>query len=436
MPITAFQNHITTLCARMDRALERSGHDHCLIAAGVEKMRFLDDMPYPFKVNPQFKAWAPLTHHPDCWIVYTPGATPVLVYVQPDDYWHLPPAPPSGYWTHVLDVRVVHAAADAARHFPKSGRIAILGEADAALPGFVPDNPTALLDYLHFHRAFKTPYEIAMMKVAQRHAVAGHDAAHACFLGGGSELDIHRAYLAASGHSDLDLPYGNIVALNEHGATLHYQYQQAKAPEQHRSLLIDAGAEHAGYAADITRTWGGGDERFTALIAGVDRAQQALAAQVRPGMDYRELHIQAHLHLGGVLRDLNVVKMTPEAMLETGVSSIFFPHGLGHPIGLQVHDVAGFMESDAGGTLAKPDGHPFLRMTRTLEPGMVVTIEPGLYFIDLLLAKLKAGPHADAVGWGVVEHLRRFGGVRIEDDVHCTDGEPENLTRDAFAGKH
>ena len=137
-----------------------------------------------------------------------------------------------------------------------------------------------------------------------------------------------------------------------------------------------------------------------------------------------------------MLRDLNVVKMTPEAMLETGVSSIFFPHGLGHPIGLQVHDVAGFMESDAGGTLAKPDGHPFLRMTRTLEPGMVVTIEPGLYFIDLLLAKLKAGPHADAVGWGVVEHLRRFGGVRIEDDVHCTDGEPENLTRDAFAGKH
>ncbi|MBS0575792.1 MAG: Xaa-Pro dipeptidase [Proteobacteria bacterium] len=435
MPVTAYQNHITTLCARMDRALERSGHDHVLIAAGVEKMRFLDDMPYPFKVNPQFKAWAPLTHHPDCWIAYTPGTTPVLVYVQPDDYWHLPPAPPSGYWTHALDVRVVHCAHDAAQHFPKAGRLAIIGEADAALPGFAPDNPPALMDYLHFHRAFKTPYEIAMMKVAQRHAVAGHRAAEGCFRAGGSELDIHRAYLAASGHSDLDLPYGNIVALNRHGATLHYQYQQAKAPDCHRSLLIDAGAEHAGYAADITRTHGNGDERFQALIAGVDRAQLALAAQVRPGRDYRHLHLDAHLRLAGVLHELGIVRMTPEAMLETGVSSAFFPHGLGHPIGLQVHDVGGFMASDAGGAIAKPDGHPFLRMTRTLAAGMVVTIEPGLYFIDLLLAGLKAGAHAQAVDWDAVEHLRQFGGVRIEDDVHCTDGEPENLTREAFAAQ-
>jgi Xaa-Pro dipeptidase len=436
MHTTAYQDHIATLCARMDRALERSGHDHALIAAGVQKMRFLDDMPYPFKVNPLFKAWVPLTHHPDCWIVNTPGSAPVLVYVQPDDYWHLPPAPPSGYWTHSLDVRVVRNAEDAAQHFPKSGRLAILGEADAALPGFVPNNPQPLLDYLHFHRAYKTPYELAMMRVAQRHAVAGHNAARERFHAGESELDIHRAYLAASGHSDLDLPYGNIVGLNEHGATLHYQYQQVKPPAFSRSLLIDAGAEHAGYAADITRTWHDGDARFGALVAAVDREQQALAAKVRPGQDYRELHLEAHLRLGGVLHDLGIVKMDAGSMLETGVSSAFFPHGLGHPIGLQVHDVAGFMASDAGGTIPKPDGHPYLRMTRTLEPGMVVTIEPGIYFIDLLLEKLNAGPHAAAVDWKEVEHLRAFGGVRIEDEVHCTDGAPENLTRDAFAAVH
>jgi Xaa-Pro dipeptidase len=430
---TAHLDHVATLCARMDRALERAGFDHVLIAAGVEKMRFLDDMPYPFRVNPQFKAWLPLLHHPDCWIAYTPGSVPVLIYAQPDDYWHLPPAAPSGYWMHSFDVRVIRAASEAAQHFPRSGRVAILGEADAALPGFEPNNPQPLLDYLHFHRAFKTGYELEMMRVAQWLAVRGHLAARQRFHAGGSELDIHRAYLAATGHTDLDLPYGNIVGLNEHGATLHYQYHQSKQPHELRSLLIDAGAEHAGYASDITRTWNNGDTHFAELVDGVNLAQRALGAKVKRGQDYRELHLEAHLRLGGVLHDLDIVRMDPGTMLETGVTSTFFPHGLGHPIGLQVHDVAGFMASDAGGTIPKPEGHPFLRMTRTLEPGMVVTIEPGIYFIDMLLAKLKSGPHAGAVDWNAIDHLHKFGGVRIEDEVHCTEDAPENLTRDAFA---
>jgi Xaa-Pro dipeptidase len=119
-------------------------------------------------------------------------------------------------------------------------------------------------------------------------------------------------------------------------------------------------------------------------------------------------------------------------MLETGVTSTFFPHGLGHPIGLQVHDVAGFSD-EQGNLIPRPAGHPYLRMTRTLAAGMVVTIEPGIYFIPTLLGKLKAGPQAKLVDWHKVEHLAKFGGVRIEDEVHCTDGAPENLTRDAFA---
>ncbi len=72
-------------------------------------------------------------------------------------------------------------------------------------------------------------------------------------------------------------------------------------------------------------------------------------------------------------------------------------------------------------------------MTRVLEPGMVVTIEPGLYFIDMLLARLKEQPTAKEVDWARVDAFRRYGGVRIEDDVVCTEGDPENLTRDAFA---
>ncbi len=257
-------------------------------------------------------------------------------------------------------------------------------------------------------------------------------AAHHAFLARGSEAQINAAFLAAAGHTDSDVPYNNIVALNENGATLHYQYKSFELPSEHRALLIDAGAEVDGYASDITRTWGNGDPEFAYLVTAVDREQQVLAGKVRAGTDYRDLHIECHLRLGSVLKSLEIVDMDPGSMLETGVTSTFFPHGLGHPIGLQVHDVAGFSDID-GNLIPRPPGHPFLRMTRTLAPGMVVTIEPGIYFIPTLLAKLKETPHAKSVDWKKIAHLSKFGGVRIEDEVHCTDGAPENLTRDAFA---
>ena len=137
--------------------------------------------------------------------------------------------------------------------------------------------------------------------------------------------------------------------------------------------------------------------------------------------------------LAGVLAEQDIVRMSAEAMVAAGVSSVFFPHGLGHPIGLQVHDVAGFHANEAGDTIPRPPGHPYLRMTRTLEEDFVVTIEPGLYFIPMLLEQLRAGPHATHVNWSKVEHLTKFGGIRIEHEVRATRGEPENLTRDAFA---
>src|SRR5690606_20786882 len=102
-------------------------------------------------------------------------------------------------------------------------------------------------------------------------------------------------------------------------------------------------------------------------------------------------------------------------------------------LGLQVHDVAGFAASDAGGTIDRPDGHPYLRLTRTLAPGMVATIEPGLYFADMLMEDLRAGDAADRVDWARIDALRRFGGVRIEGNVVCTDDAPLTLPREACA---
>jgi Xaa-Pro dipeptidase len=429
----SYAAHLAVHARRVDEALAKAGFEHLLVASGIEKMAVLDDMPYPVKVNPQFKAWVPLVQDPNSWIAYTPGQKPVLVHYQPDDYWHVPPAPPEGEWVEHFDLRVIGDPAEAAKHLPSSGKRAIVGEADAALPGFEPNNPKVLLDYLSWHRAYKSPYELAIMRRAQRKAVAGHLAARQAFLDGGSEAQINAAFLAAAGHTDSDLPYNNIVALNKNGATLHYQYKSFERPVESRSLLIDAGAQVDGYAADITRTWVREDELFGELIEAVDREQQALCAKVRAGLDYRQLHLEAHLRLGSVLKALGIVDMEPDAMLQHGVTSTFFPHGLGHPIGLQVHDVAGFSDID-GNLIPRPAGHPFLRMTRPLEPGMVVTIEPGIYFIPTLLKKLRTEEKsAKSIDWDKVEHLAKFGGVRVEDEVHCTEGAPENLSRDAFA---
>lgn len=429
-----YPEHFAEVVRRATRALEVGGFDHLVVAAGTDKYRFLDDNPYPFQVNPQFKAWLPLTGNPHCWIAFTPGRKPVLVYHQPADYWHLPPQDPSGYWVAHFDVRVIGDPAEAAQHLPKpAARCAIIGEADAAVGEFVPNNPAAVLASLHWRRAVKTPYEAQNMRAASARAARAHRAAEAAFRLGKTEYEIHRDYCAAAAHSDNDLPYGNIVALNHHGATLHYQHQSQVKPQHHHALLIDAGAQVHGYASDITRTYGDGDAEFGALIDAVDREQQALCAKVRAGQDYPALHLEAHARLAGVLRELDVVRMSPEAQVESGVSSAFYPHGLGHFLGLQVHDVGGFQKNEAGDTIARPDGHPYLRLTRTLEAGNVLTIEPGIYFIDLLLAKLKAGAHAKDVNWDKVERLRKFGGVRIEDDVRVTDADPENLTRNAFA---
>ena len=429
----SYAAHLAVLTQRVDEALAKSGFEHLLVASGIEKMAFLDDLPYPFKPNPQFKAWAPLVKDPSSWIAYTPGQKPVLVHYQPDDDWHVPPSPPTGEWVEHFDLRVIADPADAARHLPGSGKRAIIAEADAALPGFEPNNPPALLNYLSWHRAYKSGYELALMRLAQRKAVRGHQWARQAFLEGGSEAQINAAFLAGAGHTDTDVPYNNIVALNENGATLHYQYKSFDKPVESRSLLIDAGAQVDGYAADITRTWAREDALFAELVESVDREQQSLCAKVRAGLDYRHLHLEAHLRLGSVLKALGIVDMEPDSMLQQGVTSTFFPHGLGHPIGLQVHDVAGYSDVD-GNLIPRPAGHPYLRMTRTLEPGMVVTIEPGIYFIPTLLKKLRADPKASkSVSWDKVEHLSKFGGVRVEDEVHCTGGAPENLTRDAFA---
>ncbi|MCD9027105.1 Xaa-Pro dipeptidase [Luteimonas sp. BDR2-5] len=438
-PAHLYADHLAVLAERSQTALARAGLDHLVVPSGTLHYQVFDDRDYPYAVNPQFKHWLPLTRNPGSWLVFTPGQRPKLIYLQPRDYWHVVPEAPSGYWVEHFDIVVIRRPEEAQQHLPKNAaRCAILGEPQSALGkygAYLPNNPQAVLDYLDYHRAYKTPYEIAMLREASRRGVRAHRAAERAFRAGASEFGIHLAYCQAAGQDATELPYHNIVALDTHAAVLHYTEFDRLPPDPVHSFLLDAGASHGGYASDITRTHAHDTaSEFQALIDAVDRAQQAMCAQVRAGFDYRQLHLDAHLALAGVLRDFGVIKVAPETALETGVSAAFFPHGIGHGIGLQVHDVAGFAASDHGGTIDKPEGHPYLRLTRTLEPGMVVTIEPGVYFVDMLLEDLRDAGHGDSVDWDRVAAFRPYGGIRIEDNVVCTVDAPVNLTREAFAG--
>ena len=430
-----YGSHLQTMASRHDRALEQAGASHAIIYSGNPKLAFLDDYHHPFKANPHFISWAPLTALPFSYIVYTPGEMPVLIYYQPHDYWHVVPGEPDGYWASHFDIRVVHSIDEIAAHLPtRAEKCIAIGEFDdtAAAFGIERVNPTTAINLLHFARGTKTEYELAVMRLAADRAAAGHVAAEVAFREGMSEFDIHRAYCKAVSHTDPELPYGNIVALNNHGAVLHYTDLDRDPPESPLSFLIDAGAQVHGYASDITRTYSYSNQRFKDLIDRMNAMELAIVGKVQAGVDYRELHIGAHKMLAEVLVDAELAKGDPGTLLETGVTSAFFPHGLGHLLGVQVHDVGGHQENESGTIIDPPSGHPFLRLTRVLEENMVLTIEPGMYVIDMLLDNLRGTPAEHHVNWATVDWLRPYGGIRIEDDIRVMADGCENLTRDAF----
>jgi Xaa-Pro dipeptidase len=437
-PDRLFPAHIAEMRRRTDAALASAGFDGVAIHSGRLHYEFLDDRPYTFAVNPHFKQWVPVTDAPECFVSYSPAdPRPRLCFFQPADYWHLPPELPPGLWKDAFDVTVIREPREAQAWLGLgSRRVAFIGERTADFDGwgFVASNPATLLASLHYKRGLKTPYELSCMREASRIGARAHVAARDAFRAGASEFEVHLAYCAAAGLSEVQLPYGNIIAFNEGAAVLHYQHLDRRRDRPRRSLLIDAGAQFRGYASDITRTWSGGDAEFNSLVDAMDALQQRLCAGIRTGRDYRELHLDAHRQIGTLLEDFGVIRCDSATAVDERVTSVFFPHGIGHLLGLQVHDVAG-LAADPTGTreIPRPDGHPFLRLTRVLEPGFVVTVEPGIYFIDLLLEAARADGRGRYIDWKAVERLKPYGGIRIEDDVVCTDGEPENLTRDAFA---
>jgi Xaa-Pro dipeptidase len=432
---TSFGPHLAVVCNRTERALETCGYSALLVHSGSLLTVFEDDRTYPFEAHAPFKVWTPLADVPDCFVYFAPGHRPQLVLHRPTDYWYKPADLPHAYWTRHFDI---HPAADlnAARTcLPKDlKRVAYIGDTFPELTGWAVGsvNPPTLMRHLDYGRAIKTPYELACMREASRLGARGHIAAAQAFVEGASEFEIELAFLKACQLREQELPYNPIIALNDGGAVLHYQVLQKRPPAERHSLLIDAGAEFGGYASDITRTHALREGDFAALIERMDEMQQNLCAGLRAGVDWRDVHLRAHSLTGKLLRDADITNCDADEAVATGVTSVFLPHGIGHLLGLEVHDAGGFMETPEGGDIPRPEGHPFLRLTRVLQKGFVVTVEPGIYFIDQLLDAARGDARASKINWPRVVSLRRFGGIRIEDDVAITEAGCENLTRDAF----
>jgi Xaa-Pro dipeptidase len=430
-----FAAHLTTVEKRSADALARTGYDALLVHAGTPPLIFLDDHHLPFKAHAPFKVWAPLVDAPDSFVYFVPGRKPLLLVHQPVDYWHKSPELPSGYWAGSFEIVSCPDRAAARAALPRDlSRTAFIGQPFNELMswGVGTINPQHLMAQLDYARASKTPYEIACLREANRLGALGHVAAEKAFRAGASEFEIGLAFMGGCGQRERELPYNPIIALNEGAAVLHYQIQQRMRPARVHSMLIDAGAEFGGYASDITRTHSHHDAEFAGMIRRFDELQLALCAQVKVGLDWRDFHQASYRAISELLREVGLINVTADEAIDTALTSVFYPHGIGHLLGIQVHDVGGTQRDAAGGTIERPHNHPFLRLTRKLEDGCVVTVEPGFYLIDPLLNEAKLKPIGRMIEWARVEQLKPFGGIRIEDDVVARHGASENLTRPAF----
>ena len=422
-----YQAHLKELTHRYESAMEHFGLNAIVIASGEKSYYFQDDHTHPFHAYSGAQQWLPFSLGAETYLILKTGQKPTLVWPVRDDFWHAPNPVPNGDWQQSWNIGEAKKTDKWFAGLPT--KTAWLGP--KPMPFSIPCD--GLKAYVDFAKAVKTPYEIHAMKLANNRGVKGHLAAKNTFLAGMSELDIHLAFLHASQQTATQEPYPGIVGLNEHAAILHYEYKSVEKQTGSRTLLIDAGANEHGYTSDITRTFTRHNDDFSALVDDLDNVEQILCQSAKSGVAFRELHNQTLAGIAALLHDHKICSLGVEEQLAKKIPQVFFPHGLGHLLGLQVHDVGGH-QIDTAGTLSLPDDKaPFLRLTRTLEENMVITIEPGLYFIPMLIEKMKAEIPQHGCDLAKIQQFIPYGGIRIEDNVVVQDDHPENLTRSAFA---
>ncbi|MFH1198289.1 MAG: aminopeptidase P family protein [bacterium] len=213
------------------------------------------------------------------------------------------------------------------------------------------------------------------------------------------------------------------------GETLHNHYH-GNIMKDGELAVLDSGVESLlHYASDITRTFPV-NGKFTSLQKGIYnivlKANTESIKMIKPGLKYKEVHLNAAKITAEGMKELGFMKGNVDDAVSAGAHALFFPHGLGHMLGLDVHDMEGLGENFVGyddeTKRSEQFGLAYLRCARELKPGFVLTVEPGIYFIPQLIDNWKAeNRHAEFINYDKVETMKGFGGIRIEDDVLITE---------------
>jgi len=222
--------------------------------------------------------------------------------------------------------------------------------------------------------------------------------------------------------------YNGIFASGINASILHYVVNNSKIKDGDL-FLMDSGFECNGYASDYTRTFPANGKYtdiqkgiYNSVLAGMNKVLDT----IKPGVKMEDLHLLAARTMMEGLKDLGIVKGNVDDMMNENIFALFFPHGLGHFLGLDTHDVGGYPK---GVDRIDRPGIKFLRARRELLPGMVITIEPGIYFVPAVLKPAMQDPEKNKfLNTEKVESLLNFGGVRIEDDIIVTEDGLENIT--------
>jgi Xaa-Pro dipeptidase len=297
-------------------------------------------------------------------------------------------------------------------------------------------NKEGLYEVLNELRVFKTPREVKYMRVANLVSSQAHVYVMRHLKPGLAERQAEALFCAWSYYfgGARQTAYPCICASGPNGAVLHYGHAgrpNLRFLEDGDMMVLDMGAQYNGYATDITRSYPV-NGKFTAdqraVYEAVREAQAAVMAAMKPGVSWPSMHqlaervIIKHLVKIGILHN-----GTEEEMFNVHIGAVFMPHGLGHLLGLCTHDVGGYPKD--GPKRGTTPGVKYLRTSRKLEEGMVITVEPGCYFnIPTLDKALKNEDQKKFIDTKVLDRFRGFGGVRLEDDVLITKDGAENLT--------